>query len=216
MMFFVKDGGLAGVSQPEWWSRIDSSKDPGPVKALSRRIPLVDTAGDAAVAKVLSEYPTHRFEDYMSLLRIGGQWRIVGKIFHRTVPANAPAPDAPSAAADADAIRSVLQTLFAALDAGDGPAAASLVSPRAMSYTLLEGQLVGVSQPEWESRLAARKAAGAAAPKPARRVVLVDVSSDAAIARLEHDLANEKGIEYASLLRVGGKWMIVGLLSVKG
>lgn len=217
MMFFVKDGVLNGVSQPEWWSRTDANKDP--VKARSRRIPLVDVSGDAAVAKVLSEYPTHRFEDYMSLLRIGGQWRIVGKIFHRTVPANAPEPDPSAAAADADAIRASLQTLFAALDGGDAPAAAGLVSPRAMSYTLLEGQLVGVSAPEWEARVAARKAAGGAAPKGAWRVVLVDSSTDAGIARFEHDNPNpnpsEKGIEYASLLKVGGKWTIVGLLYVK-
>ena len=114
MMFFVRDGGLAGVSQPEWWSRIDASKEI--VKALSRKFPFVDQVGDAAVAKVASEYPTHRFHDYMSLLRIGGQWRIVGKIFHRTVPPDAPPPDAAAAAADADAIRATLQSVFAAID----------------------------------------------------------------------------------------------------
>jgi hypothetical protein len=212
MMFFVKDGGLTGVSQPEWWSRIDASKDP--VKALSRRIPVVDVTGDAAVAKVLSEYPTHRFEDYMSLLRVGGQWRIVGKIFHRTAPANAPSPDPAAVAADAEAIRAVLQTLFEATDGDDGPLTASLVSPRIVSYTLLEGQLVGVALPEWQARIAARKAAGTPAPKAARRVLFVDSSGDAAVARLEHVFSTEKRMEYASLLRIGGKWTIVGLIQV--
>jgi len=63
MMFFVKDGALAGVSQPEWWARSDANKSP--VAASSRQIPVVDVAGDAAFAKVVSVYPTHRFEDYM-------------------------------------------------------------------------------------------------------------------------------------------------------
>jgi Putative lumazine-binding len=216
MMFFVKDGGLTGVSQPEWWARIDAAKDP--VKALSRKIPLVDVdvAANAAVAKVLSEYPTHRFEDYMSLLRVGGEWRIVGKIFHRTVPPNAPAPEAAAVSADAEAIRAVLQTLFAAMDANDGALAASVASPRAVSYTLLEDQLVGVSLPEWQARLEARKAAAAPAPKASRRVVFVDSEGGAAVARLEHELPNETWIDYASLLRVGGKWTIVGLVSGKG
>src|SRR5262249_12421418 len=43
MMFFVRDGGLVGVSQTEWWSRIEASKET--VKALSRAFPLVDQAG---------------------------------------------------------------------------------------------------------------------------------------------------------------------------
>ena len=213
MMFFVRDGNLAGVSQPEWWARIDASRER--VVALSRRIPIVDLAGDAAVAKVLSEYPTHRFEDYMSLLKIGGRWRIVGKIFHRTVPPDAPAPDASLMAADGEAIRSTLQALFAARDGNDGARAASVTSPRAVSYTLLEGQLVGVSAAEEQARLAARKAGATSAPRAARRVVFVDSAGDAAVARVESDLPSERQIEYASLLKVGGKWTIVGFLSVR-
>ena len=48
MMFFVKDGRLEGVSQPEWWARADANKSP--VRALSRRIPIVDSTRDTAIA----------------------------------------------------------------------------------------------------------------------------------------------------------------------
>ncbi len=210
MMFFVKDGGLEGVSQPEWWARSDANKTP--VRALSRKIPVVDATRDTAIAKVLSEYPTHRFEDYMSLAKLGGRWWIVGKIFHRTVPAGAPPPDSAAVAADRDAIRTVLQTLFTAQDANDGPLAASLASPRTMTYTVLDDRLVGVSAPEWEARLAARRAAGGETPKAVRRVAMVDSEGDAAVARLEHELPGLRWIDYASLLKVGGKWQIVGFL----
>jgi hypothetical protein len=213
MMFFVRDGALTGVSQPEWWARIDAAKEP--VKALSRRIPVIDVAGDAAVAKVLSEYPTHRFEDYMSLVRVGGRWRIVGKIFHRTTPANAPEPDA-AVSAETEAIRSTLQTLFTAWDDQDASLAASLTSPRTVSYTLLEGQLVGVAAPEWQARIEARKASGQPATKAARRIAFVDASGDAAVARLEHAYPDKTWIQYASLLKIGGKWTIVGLVEGPG
>jgi hypothetical protein len=209
MMFFVKDGALAGVSQPEWWARADSTKSP--VAAQSRAIPVVDVAGDAAFAKVISVYPTHRFADYMSLMRIDGRWWIVGKIFHRIVPPDAPEPAAAAVDADRAAIRATLETLHGALDSSDAELAATVTHPRAMAYTMIHGRLVGISAAEGEARLAARRIAGEAA-KATRRVTSVDSSGDAAVARLEHDLPSGRFIDYASLLKVGGQWKIVGLV----
>jgi Putative lumazine-binding len=209
MMFFVKDGALSGVSQPEWWARSDANK--APVAALSRRIPVIDVAGDAAFAKVISVYPTHRFEDYMTLMKIDGRWWIVGKIFHRTVPPDAPPPAAAAASAEREAIRATLETLHRALGDNDAELAASVTDPRAMAYTLLEGKLVGISAAEGQARLAARRAGGETA-KGTRRIAAVDSEGDAAVARLDHDLPTGRWIDYASLLKVGGQWMIVGLL----
>ena len=212
MMFFVKDGALTGVSQPEWWARTDANKTP--VVALSRRIPVVDVTGEAGVAKILSDYPTHRFEDYMSLMKINGRWWIVGKIIHRTVPPDAPPPASAAVEADREAIRATLNTLNAALDGNDAALAASVTDPRATAYTLLEGQLVGISAAEGQARLAARKAANETA-KGSRQIAMVDSEGDAAVAKLEHDLPTGRWIDYASLLKVGGQWKIVGLLYVR-
>src|SRR4029453_3877973 len=44
---------------------------------------------------------------------------------------------------------------------------------------------------------------------------LVDSEGDAAVAKLEHDLPTGRWIDYASLLKVGGQWKIVGLLYVR-
>jgi hypothetical protein len=210
MMFFVKDGALSGVSQPEWWARSDANKTP--VAALSRHIPLVEVgaAGEIAVAKVLSVYPTHRL-DYMTLVRLDGRWWIVGKIFHRTVPPDAAAPSASAVAADREAIRATLETLHRALASDDAELAVSVTDPRAMAYTVLDGRLVGISAAEGQARLAARRAAGDPV-KATRRITLVDSEGDAAVARLEHDLPAGRFIDYASLLKVGGQWKIVGLV----
>lgn len=215
MMFFVKDGVLTGVSQPEWWARTDASAGKPSTPAKSRKITLVDMdpAGSAAVAKIISEYPEHRVEDYMSLLKIDGRWWIVGKIFHRTVPPTA-LPSPASVEGDRQAIRATLEKLHKALGESDAPAIANVTDPRAMAYTMINGRLVGISAAEGEARMAARKAAGETMPAP-RRVVVVDSEGDAAFARLEHDLPSGRWIDYASLLKVGGEWKIVGLLYAK-
>ena len=46
-----------------------------------REIAMVDVTGDAAVAKIVLDYPTALLTDYMSLLKIDGEWKIVNKIF---------------------------------------------------------------------------------------------------------------------------------------
>jgi hypothetical protein len=46
-----------------------------------REITMVDVTGDAAVAKIVLDYPDAILTDYMSLLKIDGEWKIVNKIF---------------------------------------------------------------------------------------------------------------------------------------
>ena len=46
-----------------------------------REITMVDVTGDAAVAKVVLDYPNALFTDYVSLLKIDGEWKIVNKTF---------------------------------------------------------------------------------------------------------------------------------------
>lgn len=47
-----------------------------------RSIESIDIAGNAASAKIILDYPATRFVDYMSLLKIDGEWKIVTKIFY--------------------------------------------------------------------------------------------------------------------------------------
>lgn len=60
-----------------------SSGRPAPDEAQRRRrIVMIDRTGDAAVAKIELDYPSAVLTDYMALLKSGGEWRIVNKIFH--------------------------------------------------------------------------------------------------------------------------------------
>ncbi|GLC25596.1 nuclear transport factor 2 family protein [Roseisolibacter agri] len=57
---------------------------PAPDEAQRRRrILAIDRTGDAAVAKIELDYPDAVLTDYMALLKTGGEWKIVNKIFTR-------------------------------------------------------------------------------------------------------------------------------------
>ena len=56
---------------------------PAPDEAQRRRrIVSIDRTGDAAMAKIELDYPNAVLTDHMALLKTGGEWRIVNKIFH--------------------------------------------------------------------------------------------------------------------------------------
>ncbi|MEL6810791.1 MAG: nuclear transport factor 2 family protein [Bacteroidota bacterium] len=47
------------------------------------RIEYLNISGHAAHAKLIIDYPTFSFIDYMNLLKVDGEWKIVSKIFYR-------------------------------------------------------------------------------------------------------------------------------------
>ena len=59
-----------------------ASGSPPADEAQRRRwIESIDVTGDTAVAKIILDYPSVRFTDYMALSRIDGRWVIVNKMF---------------------------------------------------------------------------------------------------------------------------------------
>ncbi|WP_347924307.1 nuclear transport factor 2 family protein [Pontimicrobium sp. SW4] len=56
---------------------------PGPKQERKTRITSINITGNAATAQLEIEYQTFTFIDYMSLLKIDGQWKIVSKIFYK-------------------------------------------------------------------------------------------------------------------------------------
>jgi len=47
-----------------------------------RRIVSVDIFGESAMGKIELDYPDALIMDYMSLLKVDGEWKIVNKVFH--------------------------------------------------------------------------------------------------------------------------------------
>jgi hypothetical protein len=81
-MMWVENGQLRQRTSDEYISGFNGK--PAPDEAgRRRRVVMVDVTGDTAVAKVELDFPTVLFTDYFSLLKIGGDWKIVHKAFHR-------------------------------------------------------------------------------------------------------------------------------------
>ncbi|MEM7051589.1 MAG: nuclear transport factor 2 family protein [Acidobacteriota bacterium] len=79
-LWWVRDGNLNERSSEEYISR-HKGEAPEDEADRKRRIVFVDVTGEAAVAKIELDYPGVLITDYMSLLKIDGEWRIISKIF---------------------------------------------------------------------------------------------------------------------------------------
>jgi hypothetical protein len=82
-MFYARNDSLIAVPIPEYIARVEESRAKGPPPKRVERIAQVDISGTSAVARIELEYPQQKLTDYMSLVRYGGEWRIVNKIFSR-------------------------------------------------------------------------------------------------------------------------------------
>ena len=80
-LFFIRDGMLTQWTSEEYISR--ASGKPAADEARRKRvIDSVDIAGNAAFVKLTLDYPSVVFTDYMSMLKVDGEWKIVNKTFH--------------------------------------------------------------------------------------------------------------------------------------
>ena len=80
-LFFIRDGKFATRTSEDYINGAPG-KPAADEAQRKRTIEWIDVTGDAAVAKLRLEYPEVTFVDYMTLLKIDGQWWIVNKSFN--------------------------------------------------------------------------------------------------------------------------------------
>lgn len=76
-----RDGKLTNLTSEEFASRFNG-KPAADEAQRKRRIESVEITGNAGVGKIVLEYPTVTYTDYMSLLKVGDEWKIVNKVFY--------------------------------------------------------------------------------------------------------------------------------------
>lgn len=80
-LIFIRDGKFTTRSFADYIA--GASGKPAADEAKRKRwIESVDIAGNAATAKIILDYPTVKFVDYISLLKINGEWKIINKSFY--------------------------------------------------------------------------------------------------------------------------------------
>lgn len=86
-----RDGQLGQLSQVDWYAGF--AKSAGKEEEGDLRIASLEVTRDIAAVKVVEDYASSRYTDYLSLVRFNGEWRIVNKIYtaeRRTGPSGAP------------------------------------------------------------------------------------------------------------------------------
>jgi hypothetical protein len=79
-LIFIRDGKYATRSFADYIAGFTGK--PAADEVLRKRsIESIDVVGNAATAKIILDYPTAKLTDFMSLLKINGEWKIVNKIF---------------------------------------------------------------------------------------------------------------------------------------
>lgn len=79
-LIFMREGKYTTRSFAEYIAGMGGK--PAADEAKRKRwIESVHVVGNAAMAVIILDYPTVKFTDYMSLLKINGEWKIVNKSF---------------------------------------------------------------------------------------------------------------------------------------
>ena len=82
------DDGLMVIPFENWAERVPNWAPGAAASGYTNRILEVDIAGNAAVAKTELIWPDVRYIDYLSLLQVDGEWKIVNKIWMEERPAD--------------------------------------------------------------------------------------------------------------------------------
>ena len=80
-LLFVREGKLTQRTSAEY-IKGSSGKSAADEANRKRWIEMVDVTGNAAIGKIILDYPTTYFVDYFALLKIDGEWKIINKTFY--------------------------------------------------------------------------------------------------------------------------------------
>ena len=111
--------------------------------------------------------------------------------------------------ADESAIRQTIQYYFDGGKNRDSLTLRKAFHPEARMLFAREGKLVVVPIGEYITRVGSEQLKPGEVDSTERKVVSVDVVGDAAVAKLELKRPNARLIDYMSLLKVDGRWLIV-------
>jgi hypothetical protein len=109
--------------------------------------------------------------------------------------------------AEREAITAAVQLYFQGHATGDGEYFRKAFHPEAKLFWVKDGALAQRTSAEFAAGAAGKPADDEA--RRARKILLLDYSADAAIAKVELDYPGGGFIDYLSLLKIDGRWQIV-------
>jgi hypothetical protein len=80
-LYCTDRGNLEKTEIAEWLTSLEERRKKGDIRSAKVEISGIDVSGDAAVARTKLVLEKVQFTDYLSLLQIEGQWKIINKIY---------------------------------------------------------------------------------------------------------------------------------------
>ena len=205
-----RDGKLLNLSVEEFASRF-SGKPAADESQRKRRIDSLDITGNAGVARIVLDYPDATLTDYMSLLKVDDEWKIVNKVFNVAPKAKSTAPT--QQPDDREAVKQAVLDYVEALYEADSARIERSVH-RDLFKLGFEWDKDGTYKPYRMTYqelydLAGRWNKSGRIPKNSKKeIVVYDVTDQTASAKL----TAMWGIDYLHLAKFDGKWMITDIL----
>lgn len=206
-LLFVRDGKLAQRTSAEYIKGAGGKAADDEAKR-KRWIELVDATGSAAVGKVILDYPNTYFVDYFALLKIGGEWKIVNKSFYAQ-PRAVPSEKVSFSLTDEEkrAVAVPLENYIKAHATGNPEFIRKAFHPEAKVMFFTADKFNQWSVEEFATRFAGKPATDEAQRK--RSFEIIDVSGNAALAKVVLDYPTVKFTDYMTLLKIDGEWKII-------
>ena len=197
---FVKpDATLGRLPVPEWaagWA--GKSLDPAQYPPGRIKLDLHDNAG---YARVELNWPKTRYVDYLALLRVGNEWKIVSKIWHQE------APGAQALPSDEAGIKTAVQAYFDAVTNNDRAATMRAFHPESFIMTARADRLSRAPFQQW-----ANFSSEAKSPEAAQRrskIISIDQTGERAVAKVDLEWPEVHYVDYLSLMKFGSEWRII-------
>lgn len=206
-----RDGKLTNLSVEEFAKFFDGKQAKDEAKR-KRTIESVEISGTAAIAKIVLDYPTIKFVDYMTLLKIDGEWKIVNKAFFAEPRNNAAQKvNFKSAVEEKQAVETTLKTFMLATKTGNAELLTQTLLAEGNQKYIEDNKYSSKTYPEFLIQFAkVRKGKPAADDADRKRTIeSIEVSGNAGIAKIIADYPDVKYFEYLALLKIGDEWKIV-------
>ena len=206
-LLFVREGKLAQRTSAEYIKGA-SGKPAADEDKRTRRIEMLDVSGNAAIGKIILDYPNTYFVDYFALLKIGGEWKIVNKSFHAQPRASAEEKISfKMTEEDKKAVSVPLENYIKAHATGDGEYIRKAFHTEAKVMFTTAEKFTQWSVEEFAARFTGKPAADES--KRRRSFEILDVAGNAAIAKVVLDYPTVKFVDYMTLLKIDGEWKII-------
>jgi hypothetical protein len=114
---------------------------------------------------------------------------------------------AQSTASEEASVREALNHYLQGHATGKGDEFAKVFHPESKLFWIADGQLRTRTSAEYIAGASGKPAADEANRK--RKITMVDIAGNAAMARVELDYPDVKFVDYMSMLKVDGRWQIV-------